>query len=192
MSSKRWDKDEKEKLIKMYSDKKSFEEIAEELDRSESAIRLRLETIIYDGIAKGIKPNALQKQLNTNLQAIMQMFYTHRSFKESKGEDVISLDEVNRIFNLSNDAIPKSSKTDKSERSVKSVKSSKSDNDNYDLPLSTDPELIKLEKQNRIMKSIIDKREIRKVNRDLKKKIKKLHKNNELSSNEIKMLESLL
>jgi DNA-binding Lrp family transcriptional regulator len=180
MSSKRWDKDEKARLIHLFSEGKSFTEIAEKLNRSESAIRLRLQTIAYDGIAKGMRAADLADTLKADTDTVIQMFYTHRDFKESRGEEVISLEAATKLLfgQRKGKAAPKN-RDDISEllNDSKSSGSSKSK--------SKSSEVDRLTEQNRIMEAIIN-------NRDLRKKIKKLYKDGKLSEEEKALLEVIL
>ena len=112
MSSKRWDKDEKARLIHLFSEGKTIQEIAESLDRSDSAIRLRLQTIVYEGISKGMRAADLADTLKTDSDTVVQMFYTHRDFKESRGEEVISLQAASKLLFGSSRRSKSRSKTD--------------------------------------------------------------------------------
>lgn len=88
----RWDNNDKIKLMEMYASGNSYEEIGKVLDRSPNAIKLRLESIIYDNLVKGKKVSLLTKMLNTNVDTIKQFYYSHKSFKKGKGEEVVDVD----------------------------------------------------------------------------------------------------
>ena len=186
MSSKRWDKDEKARLIHLYSEGKTFSQIAENMGRSDSAIRLRLQTIVYEGIAKGMRAADLADMLKTDVDNIIQMFYTHRDFKESRQEEVVSLEAASKLLfgarktktvvKSKPDTKPGELMEDLVNLSTKSVKMSR---------VQHSSEIDRLMDQNKIMEAIID-------NRDLRKKIKKLYKDNKLSEDEKKELEDIL
>jgi transposase-like protein len=196
MSSKRWDKDEKARLIHLFSEGKQISDIAEKLNRSESAIRLRLQTIVYEGIAKGMRAADLADTLKTNVNIVVQMFYTHRDFKESRQEDVISLEAASKLL-FGTRKTKRSSKgrddvselldnaktggqTDKS-----GGRTDKSKNQTGSDTKSQSSEADHLMDQNRIMEAIIN-------NRDLRKKIKKLYKDGKLNEEEKALLEVIL
>lgn len=166
MSSKRWDKEEKVKLVELFSSGKTFGEIAEILNRTESAIRLRLQTIVYEGVVKGLSIDQLMSTLKTTKANILQMFFTHKDFKETRGEQVISQNDVDIFISgigNNNINIPK--------------KNSTMTHDNIDVK--------KILEQNNVMDAIIK-------NHDLKKQIKSLYKNNKLKENEKKTLSKIL
>ena len=85
--SNRWTKEEKKKLIKLFSSGKSFDYIGDKLDRSANAIKLRIENIVYDNILKGIDKSVISKEMNIDNEKIIQMFYSYKSFLEKKGID---------------------------------------------------------------------------------------------------------
>jgi len=88
MSNKRWTSENKIELMKLYSSGKSYEEIATMLNRSPSAIKLRLESIVYENLVKGKPLSMLTRMLNTNSEMIKQLYYSHKSFKEGRKEPV--------------------------------------------------------------------------------------------------------
>jgi hypothetical protein len=190
--SKRWNKEEKAKLIKLYSNGDNFAEIAKELDRSESAIKLRLESIVYDGIAKGMSISDLEKILNTESQIITQMFYSHRSFKESRGEDVISLKDVGKKLDPKNKSNKKNksetkseTKSDKMDKLISDTNKLNKQNKSIKTETKPDSKIKKIIDQNTVMEAIIN-------NNEFKKKIKKLYKNGKLSADEKRALEKIL
>jgi hypothetical protein len=91
MSNKRWDANDKIELMKLYSQGKSYEDISKTLDRSPLAIKLRLESIVYDNLVKGKPVHLLTRMLNTNSDTIKQFYYSHKSFKEGRGDTVIDV-----------------------------------------------------------------------------------------------------
>ena len=88
MSSKRWNSTEKIQLLKLFADKLSYDDIGKKLDRSANAVKLRIESIVYDNIVKEKDIHTIAKLLNTSNDKIIQMYYSHKSFKQGKGEQV--------------------------------------------------------------------------------------------------------
>ena len=91
MAAKRWSKHEKQKLLELYSKGGNYDSIGKELDRSPNAIKLRVEGIVYDNLAKGRKVNMLSRLLKVNGDKVKQMYYSHKSFKEGRGEEVVDV-----------------------------------------------------------------------------------------------------
>jgi hypothetical protein len=91
MASKRWSKDEKGKLLELYASGQNFEEIGASLDRSSNAIKLRIESIVYDNFSKGISLEMLTRLLKVDNEKLKQMYYSHKSFKEGRGETVVDI-----------------------------------------------------------------------------------------------------
>lgn len=174
--SKRWDDKEILKMIKLYSKGKTEEEIGKKLDRSESAIRLRLETTVYENLVDGKSVDQIAKSLKTNTDTIIMMYYSHKSFKLSRGEEVVDID----LFDNTKSG---KSKTRKSKTS-KSNKTSKSSEDILDSSMD-DEEINRLRLENEIMETIVK-------NRDLKEKLKKIIKSRKLSKLEKKVLKELI
>jgi hypothetical protein len=88
MSNKRWASDDKIQLMKLYSGGKSYEEIGHELGRSPNAIKLRLESIVYDNLVRGKPVSMLIRMLDTDQETIKQFYYSHKSFRQSRNESV--------------------------------------------------------------------------------------------------------
>jgi len=101
MNSK-WSAEEKNKLIKLYSNKKTFAEIGKILNRSANAIKLRIETIIYTNLEKGKKPKDIAKSLNIDIDTLKQHYYSHKSFKQNRNEKVIDINFDNIHNNKNN------------------------------------------------------------------------------------------
>src|SRR5271170_5891344 len=91
-NNKRWSSTEKIELMKLFSMGKSYDEIGKTLDRSPNAIKLRLEAIVYTNIVKGKAIGMLSKMLNTDADKIKQLYYSHKSFKQGRGEQVKDID----------------------------------------------------------------------------------------------------
>lgn len=199
--SKRWDKEEKSTLIKLYSSGKTFEEIGQKLERSESAIRLRLQSIVYDGIVKGMTVSDIASILKKDADTVKQMFYAYRSFKEGRGESVVSIDVVSKTLSDAKSKTTQTSKNAKaakanaqknmselidkniSDRASRANQISKVSHTQNEKSRTSDAD--KLIEQNEIMEAIIN-------NRELKKQIKMLYKQNKLTEDEKRILESAL
>lgn len=181
--SKRWDDKEILKMIKLYSKGKTEEEIGKKLDRSESAIRLRLETTVYENLVDGKSVDQIAKSLKTNTDTIIMMYYSHKSFKLSRGEEVVDIDLFDNTKS-GKSKTRKSSKTSKTSKTSKSNKTSKSSEDILDSSMD-DEEINRLRLENEIMETIVK-------NRDLKEKLKKIIKSRKLSKLEKKVLKELI
>lgn len=90
--NKRWSIDEKLELMKLYASGMSYDDIGKKINRSSNAIKLRLEQIIYNNIVKNKSIESLMKSFNTTSDNIKQMYYSHKSFKQGRGEPVIDVD----------------------------------------------------------------------------------------------------
>ncbi len=91
MASKKWTREEELQMVTLYSSGNNFNIIGEKLGRSPNAIKLRIESIVYDNLVKNKSPASLAKTLGTSKDNIIQFYYSHKSFKESKGEPVIDI-----------------------------------------------------------------------------------------------------
>lgn len=91
-NNKRWDTDEKIKLMKAFSEGKSYDEIGKILNRSANAIKLRLESIVYDNLINGKPMSVLTRMLHTDADTIKQLYYSHKSFLQARGEQVVDVD----------------------------------------------------------------------------------------------------
>lgn len=91
-SVKRWTSEEEKKLVKMFCDGIDFSTIGNTLNRSSSAIRLRINAIVYANVVKGKSIADIAKQMNTTYENILQMYYVHKDFLKSKGEQVPEID----------------------------------------------------------------------------------------------------
>ncbi len=88
MSAKRWTSHDEQLLIQMFKNGDSFGKIANELNRSESAVKMRIESIVYNAISSGKNIDDVAKKLKTSSENIAQMYIVHKNFKMSKGENV--------------------------------------------------------------------------------------------------------
>ena len=152
-----WTKDEEIKLLKEIADKKSISELAKIHDRSENAIELRLKKLIYDNIVGGKSKSSLAKLLNIEPDKIKQYYYEYKGFIEKKGMTV----DKEKLSDIEH-KLDKDISREKSKKSEKSDKSNKSKKEE-----KIKDRLRKLEKENKVMKEILD-------NIGMKKKIDKL------------------
>jgi hypothetical protein len=97
----RWSDKEVKKLIKLYRAGKNYDEIGKIMSRSDNAIKMRIEMIVYNNLVKGKSINSISKDLNSTKDKIVQMYYSYKSFLESKGKDVIDIDLYNNNKNIS-------------------------------------------------------------------------------------------
>lgn len=219
MSSKRWDKSEKTKLIKLYSEGKSFDSIAKLLDRSESAIRLRVQSIVYNGIKKGMTVQDISATFKKDVDTIKQMFFAYRSFKEGRGEPVISMDEISKFVN-SDKKSDKVSKINKTEQN-KNISNLVDDKDTSDKNTSGEKNKNKNKKNNNNKPENVEQKQVEQKqveqkqlsqkqvyvgklveqnsimdaiinNKELKKKIKTLYRQGKLTDDEKNILETIL
>ena len=183
MSSKRWNSNEKLKLMKLFSEGKSYDIIGKELDRSSNAIKLRLESIIYDNIIKGKSVSILSRMLNTERDQIIQMYYSHKSFKQGRGEPVVDVDlskdindEANGIFKRTLPHHSNNNQTIGNMGSIGSMGGGTIDNkQNRD-----DDKLQKIEHENQILEAIIK-------NYRMKRHLRKLYVDGKLDKKSINM-----
>lgn len=86
--NKRWNKEEEKKLIELFINQPNYELIADRLSRSSSATKLRMESIVYDNLIGGKNINEIALKLNRTPDQIAEMYYMHKNFKKGKGEIV--------------------------------------------------------------------------------------------------------
>lgn len=188
MSAKRWDKDEKKRLIELFSSGKSYADIGIILDRSESAIRLRLQTIVYDGLVdRGVTVDDVAQMLGTDIGTVIQLFYAHRQFKEGRGEEVIDMEKASSLIGGTKNAGAAKGKSSKTKKTKKSVDDMLPELDDTERTTRSVPVtgLAKTEQENRVMETIIR-------NREYRQEIKKLYKANKLTKDEKSALEHVL
>lgn len=172
--SKRWNSEDKTDLLKMYAGGKSYDEIGKTLNRSPNAIKLRLESIVYDNLVKGKSPVVLSNMLHTNIDTIKQLYYSHKSFREGRGETVT---DVN-FDNVSGGSVNfKNQKTIQNNQTYFPEKNNKDNMNNMDNMQDKKHNLIggkgknnnmeKIEIENHVMEEIIKnfkmKRQLRKL-----------------------------
>lgn len=90
-NNQRWQKQEKQQLINMYAGGKSYEDIGQALNRSPNAIKLRLESIIYDNLVKGKTPDMIAGTLKKDKDVVKQLYYSHKSFREARKQPVVDI-----------------------------------------------------------------------------------------------------
>lgn len=90
--TKRWNQEDKLKLMKLYASGKTYDEIGKTLKRTSNAIKLRLEAIVYENLIKGKTLKLIIKMLNTTEDNVKQLYYSHKSFRQSRGESVVDID----------------------------------------------------------------------------------------------------
>lgn len=169
MSNKRWNTDDKIQLMNLFSKGKSYEEIGTFLKRSPNAIKLRLESIVYDNLVKGKTLEILTKMLNIDEDTIKQLYYSHKSFRQARGEAIEDVDFSNNINNVQ-------------KQSYIIPQLNRQNNKNN---LATIKNLERIEKENIVMDSILK-------NYQMKKQLKKLYIDGKLDKKGISMYESLI
>ncbi len=92
----RWTNENRKMLTDMYKSGKTIEQIAKKLNRSPNAVRMRLETIVYKNIEEKISPENIASMLNKSVDEILQLFYAHKRFRESKNQSVIDINLSNK------------------------------------------------------------------------------------------------
>lgn len=189
MSNQRWTSDEEFKLITLYSNNKDIKNISNQLNRSESAVQMRLEKIIFDNVAKGKTAGSLAKTLKTDEGNVTQMFYTHKSFKQKGGENVDGI--IINTVNPSNNHTNQTNQTNQVNQINNETKNQLSLIDNKSINTNTnitstkqkggvENRLNAIENENKLLKAIID-------NHNLRKEIAKLYKQNKLDKNSKKL-----
>jgi hypothetical protein len=84
MSKTRWDKNEELKLIRDIADGASLEDISKTSSRSTSAIELRLKKIIYENSLSGRSIKNISELLNISEDKTRQYFYSYKDFREKR------------------------------------------------------------------------------------------------------------
>lgn len=175
-SNKRWDTDEKIKLMKAFSEGKSFDEIGKLLNRSANAIKLRLESIVYDNLVNGKSIDVLTRMLHTSQDNIKQLYYSHKSFLQARGEEIIDVDFTKNIKNDINPTVNLQQLSTKTTTTLP-VPMSGAGNLNEKLHQGSGSrhrsKLEKLEKENHAMEQVIK-------NYKMKRQLRKLYLNDKL------------
>ncbi len=135
-----WTKDEEKQLIKELKENKSYEELTKIHNRSVSALMMRYNKIIYDNIEAGKSKSSLAKLMNTTIDKITQSYYEHKAFIDKKS------------------IIDNSKDTEKKHLSENKEKK----NTQYDKGNNLEKKIDLLQKQNQLMKQLIDNIKIKK------------------------------
>lgn len=200
MSGKQWSSTEKMDLMRQYASGKSFEDIGKNLSRSPNAIKLRLESIVYENLIKGKPATLIIKMLNTNIEMIKQFYYAHKSFLQGRGKDVVDVDfdnidvrnkktdvesTVNKMLGteesnnpLKHRVIPKSQKRD-----TNNIQKA-GGNDQEHKTSHAEKELRRILEENKILEEIIK-------NYTLKRQIKKLYIDEKLDNRSMTIYEKI-
>lgn len=166
MSNKsRWTRDEELNLIKDISAGVSLEKLAEKHNRSISAIELRLKKIIYENMLAGKSLDMISKLLNISEDKTRQYFYSYKEFKEKHTGLVDDINISNKIDN-------------EEKQNVEIQSGGKSSNEKMDKIKS---KLKKMEEENKIIKLIVE-------NKELTHKLNKLIKDGKLDESVKKLI----
>ncbi len=96
MSVKRWSINEERDLVTMIKAGKTYDEIGTKLNRSPSAIKMRIETIIYNNIINGRCVDDIAKKMHMSKDNVIQMYIIHKNFKMSRGEKVVDVNVISQ------------------------------------------------------------------------------------------------
>lgn len=152
----KWTKNEERELIRDISNGKSFKDIANAHNRSETAVELRIKKIIYENIEKGLTPIKMSKILNISESKVSQFYYEYKGFTEKKQNGGVS--------NLVDG--------EKKETKLSTIPENKMDNKAEIKPDNKEVKINKLLRENELMKEIIDNIEMkRKINKYVKEGI---------------------
>jgi len=154
----RWSKEEELKLIKSISKGKSIESLATEHKRTNTAIELRLKKIIYENIMSGKDSRYLSKMLSLPEEQIENYFNSYKDFYEKNKQLIIKKEKV--------------------EKQTGSGKKSDSFNTKIENNIK------RLEKENQVMKLIVE-------NKELNKKINQLIDDKKLDSSIKKIIKNI-
>lgn len=146
-----WTKEEEKQLISELKENKSFDELSKIHNRSISALMMRYNKIIFDNIEAGKSKKSLAKLLNITIDKITQSYYEHKAFMEKKQT-------------IKNEVQVNANKDEVKDKEIKKDKSTKL-----------------LQKENKILKGIVQKLEN-------KKQLEKTLNNKELYNYVMKIL----
>ena len=182
MGSKKWNSSDKLNLMQQFASGSAFETIGKNLNRSTNAIKLRLESIVYENLAGGKNIRLLQKMLNTDADTIKQFYYSHKSFLQSRGKDVIDVkfenNEKKHEAGVKVSVNKKSSTTKTQKGGTIGSKSKK------DIATANGDNLKRIQEENKVLEEIIK-------NYTLKRHIKKLYSKDKLDKKTISIYEKL-
>lgn len=202
--SKRWDSNDKMTLMKMYSARRSYEDIGKALNRSPNAIKLRLESIVYANLTKGKDVSLIARLLNTDHDTVKQLYYSHKSFLQGKGSSVIDVsfdkksEKQDNNSNISQRGGSSTSRVDKSKVVSRNSIQSKTDNkedssSRYKTDLRKESgsedkknrKIYMLEEENHALEEIIK-------NYKMKRQLRKLYIEGKLDKESAKIYEKIL
>jgi len=199
-----WNKDEELTFLKELTGGKSMEDISKLHNRSQSALDLRLKKIIFDNITAGKTEEGLGKMFNMAPDKIKQYYYEYKGFLEKKGKLEKTVNEINVNVGGStslepvvkeqpkkpNEPVIKNPTFNAAMENIKTnniVLNGGKQNELSNKPknmLSKVSRLNKIEKENQVMKSMLD-------NISLKKRINKLIKDGVIDSKYKKIIKKI-
>jgi hypothetical protein len=191
-NKKRWDSTQKKELMKLYSKGKSYQEMGNVLNRSPNAIKLRVESIIYDNLVRGKSVHTLSRMLNIDSDMVKQLYYSHKSFKQSRGEPTTDVDFAIETNNTN--LVPQSSQRHyynqhqqiaAGKRTIRSNNSTVNDKNNSHKRSKNNDILERLEGENRILDEIIK-------NYRMKKHLRKLYVDGKLDKRSLNAFEKIV
>lgn len=205
--SKRWKLKDEIELMRQYAGGKTYEDISKNIDRSPNAIKLRLESIVYKNLVKDnpVSILVISEMLHTDADTIMQLYYSHKSFKQGKGEEVKDIvfegvgnsngtKDTNRTDILVSGMLGNNRNSGNGDLTRHRITGQKKINNNnlYGGAHISDTymhnakkNLLGIEKENRVLEEIIK-------NYRMKRQVKKLYVDGRLDKNSVVMYEKLL
>jgi hypothetical protein len=181
-----WTSQEEIEFLKGISNKQTIDDLSKKHNRTSSAMELRLKKIVFENMQSGKSETSLAKLLNIDIDKIRQYNYEYKGFLEKKEDGGIinnqtasTLIDKNIINNSSTHTKltiepPTKSKTinryDKKKSST-NVYNHGGGNDNSKEKFIS--KIKKIKKENKLMKEVVD-------NKELRKKINKMIKDGSL------------
>jgi hypothetical protein len=151
----KWTREEELNFLTGVKEGKSFDELGKIHERSPSGLHLRLKKIVYENIKNGKKVSGMAKMLNTPVDKVKQYYYDYKKFSERKV--------------LQNGG---------------SLSESKVKSDNIQPKKHVDDKLKRIEKENILMKEVLE-------NLELKRKLNRLVKDGKLDKKVISNIKNL-
>ena len=177
----RWTKEEELEFIKGVADGKSMDDLSQVHDRTSTALELRLKKIVYDNMVKGKSAEGLARNLHIHKDKVLQYYFSYIDFREKNGKEVKRIDVNASSTKKQHGGSHKShrSKKHKKEKSKRSKSKSKTISIKHHSGGDGDEKLNgrinELEKQNRLLDTIIK-------NNQMKSHVRKLYKSDKLDS----------
>lgn len=178
----RWTKEEELEFIRGIAEGKSMDELSKVHDRTSTALELRLKKIIYDNISKGKKPEGIAHNLRINKDKVLQYYFAYMDFREKNGKEVkkVNIDTSTKEQHGGH-------KKHKSKH-----KKSKSNSKTIDIKHHRGGERVdkihnkvnELEKQNKLLETIIK-------NNQMKNQVRKLYKEDKLDKKMRKIIKKM-